>query len=168
MPISYPNSSNSSANPTINVTNSPPYFPATVDTVFPVAVTGTTQTKIGTFFNPDPDTYGVGPRSTYFISAVVLVTGSLAGTGTIEIGPGFMSASFPVNTIPELGLTEPMYNSKKFMDLMGGGYQIFNYKYVPSIGGYIPSLSVPIFASCSAPDVTCSIAAIYFSYSGSA
>lgn len=169
MSISYPNSSG------VNVTTTaakiaPPYFPATINTTFPFSVTGTSPVEVGTFSLPSDFLYSLS-GSNYYLTVLAFVTGAADATGSLILAPNLLDIPVDITYYTPSspgGPLGPFYNGYKAYDPSQGNIDfVYTFGKNPGDSGYFPPLSAPIQLSCSAANVSCSVLAIYFSYSGS-
>jgi hypothetical protein len=171
MSISYPFTQQSAGS---GGSSSPRYFPATVGITFPVTVSGTNPTLLGTMVIPSAEVYGITEPSTYYYTAIVNVASASNATASIVIGGtssnemwNYVEASYYSNQ--QFFGTLALHNSYKFQyssSQSGIGDDIIRLAHPEGTSGAYPPLSLPIYASCSSAEVTCSISLIQFSYKG--
>lgn len=167
MPISYPSSAGASVNVTTTANKiAPSSFAATINTTFPINITGTSPTEVGTFFLPYDFLYGLS-GSAYYVTVVGFVTGATNATASVVLAKNVLDIPVDLTYHAPAGPT-PFYSVYKGYDPGAGNIDfVYTFGLNPGDSGYFPALSAPIEISCSAANVSCSILSINFSYSGS-
>jgi hypothetical protein len=158
MSISYPVSSGGGGGTTIISERAQYAIPATINTTFPIVVSGsTTSQEIATIFIPP--TYLYQMSGSYSLVAVGYITGASGVTGSLEVA-GFETFNAPIT------MYDPTETGNSAMGIRfsgsTGGYTFINYPLDLGPGNDY-GVSIPVMFSGSVSNYTASIYGIYLS-----
>jgi len=126
----------------------------TLDFQNPIVVSGTSPSYVTTIFIP-PAKYANLSNGRYEIYAIANVTGSSANiTGSVGV-PGIFSIEFPYKDTFSAGFS--MLSARKATGFNVGYDSNDLSEYTPTYLGF----SIPLYASGSVSDVTCSVYQVY-------